>query len=285
VATGSHSRGSVIRPAAYCANYALKPTFGALNRGGIITMTRTTDHLGIMAGSIGDMWAAAWQIAEVAGGDPGYPGLYGDATPAPPSKPKCLIKLETSGWALADDEAKKALEDLIESLRGDDIRIIDRSAEAAVAEYEETLGGLGPNWATIASYEQRWPMRLYVERDRSLLDPTIVMAAERSAALRPDDYRRALSYREALRAEHAAFASRADGFITLSGPGVAPPGDDVGNPVFNEPSSLLGVPAMNLPLLALDGMPLGVQLLGYRDRDYALTGHASWIADRVLDRP
>ena len=50
-------------------------------------------------------------------------------------------------------------------------------------------------------------------------------------------------------------------------------------------SSLLGVPAMNLPLLALDGMPLGVQLLGYRDRDYALTGHASWIADRVLDRP
>ncbi len=42
---------------------------------------------------------------------------------------------------------------------------------------------------------------------------------------------------------------------------------------------------MNLPLLALNGMPLGVQLLGYSDRDYTLTGHARWIADQVLDRP
>ena len=128
-------------------------------------------------------------------------------------------------------------------------------------------------------------MRLYVERDRSLLDPMIVIAAERGVTLRPDDYRRALAWREALRAEHAALAGQADGFITLSGPGIAPSGDDVGNPVFNEPSSLLGVSAMNLPLLALNGMPLGVQLLGYRDRDYTLTGHARWIADQVLDRP
>ncbi len=77
------------------------------------------------------------------------------------------------------DGAIKALEDLIEGLRGDDIQIIDRTSDPAVAAYEETLSELGPHWATIASYEQRCPMRLYVERDRSLLDPKIVIAAER----------------------------------------------------------------------------------------------------------
>jgi Asp-tRNA(Asn)/Glu-tRNA(Gln) amidotransferase A subunit family amidase len=282
VATGSHSKGSVIRPAAYCANFAIKPTFGALNRGGIITMARTTDHLGIMAGSIEDMWATAWQIAEVAGGDPGYPGLYGAADPAPPRKPECLIKLDTSGWAVADPGAKAALEQLIETLRGADVTIIDRSNDPSVAAYEETLSRLGPFWAMTAAYEQRWPMRLYVDRYKSQLDPTIVMAAERGKTLRPDDYREALAYREGLRAEHAALADKADGFITLSAPGVAPPADDVGDPVFNEPSSLLGVPAMNLPLLAQDGLPLGVQLLGFKDCDHALTGLARWMTDKVL---
>jgi Asp-tRNA(Asn)/Glu-tRNA(Gln) amidotransferase A subunit family amidase len=34
VATGSQVRGSIIRPAGYCGNYALKPTFGALNQQG-----------------------------------------------------------------------------------------------------------------------------------------------------------------------------------------------------------------------------------------------------------
>ena len=75
---------------------------------------------------------------------------------------------------------------------------------------------------------------------------------------------------------------RADGFLTLSAPGPAPAGDDVGDPVFNEPSSLLGVPALTLPLLAAAGLPLGVQLLGFKDRDHELTGHARWLTAHAL---
>ena len=68
--------------------------------------------------------------------------------------------------------------------------------------------------------------------------------------------------RDKLRAMHDELAQRADGFITLSSPGPGPIGMDQGSAIFNEASSVLGAPAINLPLLAVDDAPLGVQLLG-----------------------
>ncbi len=52
-----------------------------------------------------------------------------------------------------------------------------------------------------------------------------------------------------------------------------------GSAVFNESSSVLGVPAISLPLLAVDGMPLGVQLQGAQHGDERLTAVARWIAE------
>jgi Asp-tRNA(Asn)/Glu-tRNA(Gln) amidotransferase A subunit family amidase len=54
---------------------------------------------------------------------------------------------------------------------------------------------------------------------------------------------------------------------------------DQGSAIFNESSSVLGVPAISLPLLAVEGMPLGVQLQGARHGDERLTASARWIAD------
>ena len=59
-----------------------------------------------------------------------------------------------------------------------------------------------------------------------------------------------------------------DACITLAAPGAAPEGlNSTGNPEFAVPSSLLGVPSLSLPLFEVDGMPLGLQVIGYFDRD------------------
>ena len=56
--------------------------------------------------------------------------------------------------------------------------------------------------------------------------------------------------------------------MTLAAPGAAPIGLDwTGNPVFTVPTSLLGVPSLSLPLFEDDGLPLGLQLVGFTDRD------------------
>ena len=86
LALGTHARGSTIRPASFCGTYALKPTFGAINRQGSFSMAYSMDHLGVFAGTLSDVWTTARFIASEAGGDPGYPGLDGALTPPAPQK-------------------------------------------------------------------------------------------------------------------------------------------------------------------------------------------------------
>ena len=50
-----------------------------------------------------------------------------------------------------------------------------------------------------------------------------------------------------------------------------------GNPEFGVPSSLLGVPALSLPLFEDGGMPLGLQLIGFFDADADAVAMASWL--------
>src|SRR5919108_5970440 len=82
-AIGTQVGGSIIRPAAYCGNVALKPSQGGINRGERQATSMSTH--GPHAGCIEDMWQVAIEIARRAGGDRGWPGFFGpsDAPPAP----------------------------------------------------------------------------------------------------------------------------------------------------------------------------------------------------------
>src|SRR5262252_7895591 len=60
-AIGTQVGGSIIRPAAFCGNVALKPTQGAINRGERQATSMSTH--GVHAGSIEDMWQVAIEIA------------------------------------------------------------------------------------------------------------------------------------------------------------------------------------------------------------------------------
>jgi len=81
---------------------------------------------------------------------------------------------------------------------------------------------------------------------------------------------------------HAELAANCDACITLAAPNHAPEGlGSTGNPEFNVAASLLGVPAVSLPVFELNEMPLGLQLIGYRDRDADLFAAAAWLMSSV----
>jgi Asp-tRNA(Asn)/Glu-tRNA(Gln) amidotransferase A subunit family amidase len=79
---------------------------------------------------------------------------------------------------------------------------------------------------------------------------------------------------------HARLGPHYDAAITLSAPGAAPVGlGSTGNPVFNVPASMLGIPAISLPLLSINGLPLGLQIAGFADEDARLFAVVAAIRD------
>jgi Asp-tRNA(Asn)/Glu-tRNA(Gln) amidotransferase A subunit family amidase len=73
-------------------------------------------------------------------------------------------------------------------------------------------------------------------------------------------------------------AAECDGCVTLSAPAAAPIGlHSTGDAAFAVAFSLLGVPAVSLPLLQDDGLPLGLQVTGFAQGDAATVAAAAWL--------
>ena len=70
LALGSQTIGSNVRPASYCGLVGLKPTFGRISTRGVMALSYTQDHVGLMARSVEDI---ALGLAVTAGHDPDDP--------------------------------------------------------------------------------------------------------------------------------------------------------------------------------------------------------------------
>ena len=54
-----------------------------------------------------------------------------------------------------------------------------------------------------------------------------------------------------------------------------------GDAVFNYPSSMLFAPAVTVPLMAIGGLPVGVQIMGQPGDDARATACARWLLDEI----
>src|SRR6266704_2242711 len=55
IALGTQTIGSNVRPASYCGLVGLKPTFGRISTHGVMPLTYTQDHVGLMARTVEDI--------------------------------------------------------------------------------------------------------------------------------------------------------------------------------------------------------------------------------------
>lgn len=290
-AIGSQVVGSVIRPAGFCANTAIKPTLGALHRGERQGLSHS--HLGVHAGGIDDMWAVTHAIARFIGGDPGSPGLYGPEAAPPAVAPRSLIVVESEGWAQTDDETLGAFERLLESVAAAGVTLLRRKGRADLEAFESEIAESLLLCRDICGWEMRWTLRNLAHKDVSKLSDSMRVRLGLAEAMSVDDYRAALTKREAMRTRFRAVAATADAMITLSSAGPAPfmegnsgkgePGitHTTGLPAFNAWTSAIGCPAVTVPMLAVGGMPVGVQIVGRQDDDWRTTGVARWLKETV----
>ena len=280
--SGSQVRGSIQRPAGYCGNYALKPTFGALNRGGGHSMAPSQSVLGVHAGSLEDCWRTAFHISRTVGGDPGQPGLFGHPELERAVKPRRLARLETRAWPDTEDETREIFEKFLSDVGGQGVEIVSRVDDDRVDALERALLTIPEFMFDIFAYEMRWPTWGYRDMEGDLLSEAVLERLERGEQLSPEDYRDLLAMRDALRRTFAALDGAFDGYLTLSAKGPPPVGMPVGDPVYGDVSSCLGAPAWNLPLLADRGLPMGIQLLGHPHEDYDLALRGRWFVESFL---
>ena len=93
-----------------------------------------------------------------------------------------------------------------------------------------------------------------------------------------------LKRRDAARAAYAKAMSKYDAVVTLGACGAAPVGlKTTGNTAMNVGASLLCIPALTMPVLSDENMPLGLQMMGKLDEDAALFGLAAGVLS-ILER-
>ena len=154
-------------------------------------------------------------------------------------------------------------------------------AFSSAPSVESAIAGARKLSHDLCEYELRWPLNVYREMGPGMLSDHMRGRLARGEDITPERYRECLAARDAVKARLADLQSVVDGMVTLSQPGIAPKGlASTGNPVFNAPASVSGAPAFSLPLMAVDGMPLGFQLMGFAHGDARAAGIAHWILER-----
>ena len=278
-ALGTQVIGSGLRPASYCGAFGFKPSVHGINRTGSHD-PQSQSCTAIIAATLADTWQVAHEIVVRAGGDPGFPGIAGpDQLPAA-KKPRRLALLETAGWATATGEAKQQFAAAVSRIKAAGVEIIDRHNHAIVDAVEADIAD-AMNFSMIFSdWEMRWFIRTLADRDVEKLSKPVRDRFKVAEATTLADYRAALITRDGIREGYNELAADCDGCITLSASGAAPVGiASTGNPQLAVPASLLGTPALSLPVLQAEGLPLGLQFIGFADRDAEAFAVSAWLYD------
>jgi Asp-tRNA(Asn)/Glu-tRNA(Gln) amidotransferase A subunit family amidase len=278
LALGSQTGGSTIRPASYCGVYGFKPTHGLISRHGMSMLSRTLDHVGLFARTLEDLALLAEQLMGYDERDPDTRPRaripFGAVAAEEPPLPPMFAFVKTPQWEQAEGETKAAFAELVERLgdRAEEVELIPSAAEAW-------------QWhRTIMDAEVAVNLRREWELGRDRLSPTLRAQIERGREVRAFDYQRALACIRPMQEGFVElFEQRYDAILTPAAHGTAPKGlASTGDPAFCALWTLCGMPAVSVPLMqGANGLPIGVQLVGQRDRDARLLRTARWLVNHL----
>ena len=149
------------------------------------------------------------------------------------------------------DEAKQALAAAVARIREADVHR-DRLAMSnkVVAESRRRWSPALLLSRRINALEWRWPLSTYRAKNANSLSRAMLERLAEAEAMTLDDYRADIWQAGSASATSTRqLGGLTDGVITLSATGAAPVGlQSTGDPIFAVPCSLLGVPAISLPL-------------------------------------
>lgn len=288
LALGSDTGGSIRQPAAFCGVVGLKPTYGRVSRHGLIAMAPSLDHIGPLAGTVSDV---ALLLQVIAGHDE-YDGT--SARQAVPDYMAALngdirgtrIGVVDEYMAYAEPTVLTRIHEAIDMLksRGAVVEtvslphtryvpatyqaIMAAEASSSLARYDGIRYGHRSNFATKSVVDLTARSRgegFGPEVKRRVLLGTYILLKENQAQY----FYKAQQLRQIIKREFDEALQKFDLLLMPAAPTPAfPLGSrldpqemyraDLCTPALN----LAGVPGISLPCGFVDGLPVGLQLVG-----------------------
>ena len=275
LALGTQTAGSVVRPAAFCGVWGMKPSFGTIPRTGVTRLSRTLDHVGVLAGSAQDV---ALGIDAISGDD----GLDQASAGQAPTRLVAALALPLGQPRLA----------FIRQPAWEEV-----GADAAAA-YEAAAVELGAEPLTLGSpFDRAAPVHLgimrrevahaftpWFARGEADLSDTVRTHIAGGRAIDADAYLSLLDEADGMRRAFEHALRPYDAALTPAAPGGAPEGlDFTGSRSQTMLWTMLGVPAVNVPILSVGGLPLGLQVVGRFGADATTLRAAAWCGARLQE--
>ena len=277
-AIGTQTNGSVIRPAAFCGVVGYKPTVGLIPLDGIHPFSPSLDQVGVFTRSVPD---AALLAAVLEGWEkPGPAAVSKNAVisceVAPSSCPPRLAAVRSPVWHLADQNTRDHFLALVARLR-------DAGATVEEQELPRAFESAHTVHRTIMYAEGARVFADLQRRDRRRLSPRLNGLIDEGLGIEQSALARDVAQRDQLAGDMDTFLSGFDAAITLPATGQAPADlTQTGDPAFCTIWSLCGVPAITIPAgQGLQGLPLGLQLIGPRLADDRLLSIAKWCDEAI----
>ncbi len=265
-ALGSDTGGSVRGPASFCGLIGLRPTFGRIDISGTMPLASIFDTVG-------------WFTRDIETYERVGAVLLGEDVAGPP-----LARM-----AVAEDACALFAEE-------NDGTVLD-AAIARVRAHLKSDGGVTvadgeglPRWyatyRTMQGYHAWRAHGAWIESRKPVLNPAVATRFAAARAVTRQAHDAAAAFRETA-ARRVAELVGDDGVIVLpTMPGIAPL-TDADEATFERfrgravsmlcMAGLAGFPQISLPMMTVDGCPVGLSLIGPPGRDRALIGLAGKI--------
>lgn len=289
VSLGSDTGGSIRQPASFCGVVGLKPTYGRVSRYGLVAYASSLDQVGPFANCVED---AATMLGLVSGYD------ARDNTSSTISVPDFLAGLEDGVKGLRvgipaeywgeglDEGVRKSLDEAVAKLRDAGASIVPVSLPStkyaisayyiiAMAEASSNLSRFDGVRYTGRSKDSRTLLDMYSKTRTELFGEEVrrrilIGSFVLSAGYYDAYYSKAQRVREVIRREFEKAFEVCDVLATPTAPTTAwKLGEKIDDPLAMYLSdidtiavNMAGLPGLVVPVRPVDGLPVGLQLVG-----------------------
>ena len=268
LAIGSQTGGSVLRPASFTGILGFKPTFGTISRYGMSPISQRLDHPGIYANSTCDIDLVASVILSYDEKDLDMIKQYNYKQNYVIKTPKFAF-VKGPVWDIGDIDMQEQIIKFVENSPFD-IEELNLGNDFNEAAHSHEVIMNGSIAKSLSNYYETEKEKLH-QFTRSRIEAGIPISAKQ--------YIEAIESAKKMQQTLRKFFNKFDAIITPAATGQAPRDlMNTGNAIFNGYWTMMGVPAISLPLLkGKDSLPIGIQIISSWNEDFKLLKIAEYI--------